>query len=134
MIVRSGITLLELLAVVVVIGILAVIAIPNLRRVVEQSYWREAQGLLQTIHDGEQQYFDKEDTYKYPLDNTSPMPDWRTIYMDDPHSTSVPVTFEVDSPSLDPTKFEARATYTPTGDQMTIDQNGILDTSGWPLP
>lgn len=147
--VPGGVTLLELLTVVMVIAILAAIGMTTMRRAVARSWWQEAQDLLLTINAGEQQYFDIEEGYKAPLLTTSGMAAWRTIAMDDPNfldpgggcgapgSGPIPVSFNVAGTVLVAGKwtgFTASATNNLTGETMTIDQNGVLVTSGWPLP
>ena len=130
---RGGMTLAELSVVIIIVGILVAVAIPNMQRTVQQGYWQHAQYALKLIHDGEQRYFDKENIY-LALDSSSGMTAWRTIYMDDPHLPNLPVTYAVTVAPPPPAVFTATATNTATSQQMTIDQDGALDLSGWPKP
>ena len=128
---RSGFTLGEVLVVVVIIGILASIALPQFHTTVTRGYWNAAQDILQTIYSGEQVYEAANDTYVDPA-NPVTCPG-RCIYMDDPNVANIPVTYTVENVSA--TTFTARATYTGAGGgSMTIDQDRVLDTTGWPMP
>ncbi len=129
---RDGMTLAELLTVIIILGVLVSLAIPTMGRNIQRGYWEEAQHLLQAIHDGEQRYFDKEESYN---DTLVTMDDWRTIFMDDPNFNSIPVAFTVDASSCaSPPCFTATATNQTTSEQMTINENGTLDTTNWPKP
>jgi len=115
---ERGFTLLEVLIAVAVVAILAAVAIPQYTRAVQRSYWRTARDLLQAIYSGEQVYEAANVTY---IDADSCAPAWRCIYMDDPFTANIPVTYSVGGVSA--TTFTATATYTPTGETQTVDQN-----------
>lgn len=90
-------TLVELLTVVVVVGILAAVAIPNYRKTVEREYYRKTEDLLLTIYSGERAYFFVNDSY-VALNASSTNTQWRQIHMDDPNDIStMPVGFSVTS-------------------------------------
>ena len=90
-----GMTLMEVMMTVVIIGILASMAVPQYRRSVERGYWRGSQDILQAIYTGEQVYFTINNTY-VSLTTLSLPADWRKIYMDNPNvSTPMPVAFTV---------------------------------------
>ena len=59
----KGFTLLELLVVVIIIGILASIAIPQFVRVTERSRQAEARTILGAIRTAEAAYYQQNDTY-----------------------------------------------------------------------
>lgn len=88
-----GMTLIELLMMVFILGSLVAVAVPNYRRAIEQVYFREARGLLLTIYSGQRAYFFLNDFY-FNINNPTDMSQWRMIHMDNPNvTTSLPVTF-----------------------------------------
>lgn len=116
-----GFTLLELLITVVIIAILAAVAIPQYNRAVQRSYWRTARDLLQAIYSGEQVYEAANGSY---VDADACAPAWRCIYMDDPNTATIPVTYTVAVVGAPPTAFTATATYdTTAAETQTIDEN-----------
>ena len=48
---QNGFTLVELLAVVLIVAILSAVALPQYRKVVEKAHVSEAQAMLRTIYD-----------------------------------------------------------------------------------
>jgi type IV pilus assembly protein PilE len=60
---RKGVTVLELLMVVVIIGILGAVAIPQYVRVAERSRQVEARDFLTAIRSAEARYFSQRNTY-----------------------------------------------------------------------
>jgi type IV pilus assembly protein PilE len=125
---RRGMTLAELLMVVVVVAILAGVAIPSYIKTVEGGYRREASDLLMTIYHGERAYFFAEREYHGPLDGGSPQTEWRKIFADNPQLGSIPVAFSiaVDNSDADPNNrtFTATASRITSGapKSMTINQ------------
>ena len=93
---RRGYTLMELLMVVLVIGILAWVAVPQYGRAVERANWQAAKDSLQTIYAGEQVYRSMNPAYLDPSVTTctadTTLPGWGCLYMDDP-ATGTPVTY-----------------------------------------
>ena len=65
---KSGFTLLELLVVVLIIGILAAIALPQYNKAVEKSRYTEAEEILQTISQAQQRYFLVKNRYASSFD------------------------------------------------------------------
>lgn len=74
-----GFTLSEVLIVVVVLGLLVAMAIPQYGKYMERSYWRGARDILQTIYAGEQVYSSQFLTPKFTTI-------WNEMYMDDPNA------------------------------------------------
>ena len=129
---RAGFTITELMTVVILIGIIAAIAIPTYIKAVEQGYRRTARDLLQTIYAGEQVYESVNSEYVDPLACPPPDPAWRCIYMDDPHTPNVPVTYTV---AAGGGAFTATATRTGgacSGRVLTVNQSDRTPVGDWP--
>ena len=60
---QAGFTLLELLVVVLIIGILAAIAVPQYFKVVEKGRFAEATSCFSTLKGAQERYFLKNNTY-----------------------------------------------------------------------
>ena len=117
---RCGFSLTEMLVVVIIIGILAAIALPNMERTRERSYRRTAQDLLLTIYSAERTYFLHNNTYR-SLDVTD---DWRPIGMDNPNAqpgTQVELTIAAGGPVF--TATAKRLGGTCDGKIKTIDDH-----------
>ncbi len=83
----SGLTLIELMVVVVILGILVAVGVPSYRSTTQRSYWRAGRDILQLIYAGERSYFFINGEYKDGLATTSQDADWREIFMDNPNMT-----------------------------------------------
>ena len=53
----AGVTLMELIMIVIVIAVLTAIAVPTYTKTMERGYWRQANDLLMTIYHGQRSYF-----------------------------------------------------------------------------
>ena len=60
---RNGFTLLELLVVVIIVGILASVAIPQFRRVTDRARETEAQNILNSVMTAEMAFFQENGTF-----------------------------------------------------------------------
>ncbi len=78
--VRTGMTLLELLIVVGLVGIMAAFAIPSYQRMRERRYYGEAQNILHAIYSGERTYFFQKGDY---LNNPTTAVQWQQIRMEE---------------------------------------------------
>lgn len=131
----QGFSLIELIAIVVILSVLAAVGLPTYSRTMERSYWQEAQDVLYTIYHGQRSYYLTTNTYYGPLDQTSAMAAWRTIYMDNPNLGAIPVTFTVTAAGSGSTStFAATATRVGgscDGKDLQIDQTRVV-TGTWP--
>jgi prepilin-type N-terminal cleavage/methylation domain-containing protein len=84
---RNGFTLAELLVVVMILGVLAAVAMPSYRRMVERNYLRQAEDILLAIYAGERAYYFSNNNNYYPV--TVPA-DWKNIYVEDPNLGASP--------------------------------------------
>jgi Tfp pilus assembly protein PilE len=129
----------ELIAVVVILGILMVSGTVSYTSMVERSRRRAAQDLLLAIYYGEQAYQSINRTYYAgSLDAGSSAAAWRAIYMENPNLGSIPITFTV---AGDATTFTATATSS-AGQSMTVNESRVWCGSStdpntcptWPIP
>ena len=137
---RIGMTLMELLVAVSIVGIMASFAVPQYRRTIERSYWQSAQDLLYTIRAGEEVYWNQPGNATY-INLTTAAPNWGDIYMDNPNvGNPVPATFWVTG--ANGTNFLATARRTGSGRCMSINKTLPLlfssteagCTEDWTLP
>ena len=69
---RKGFTLVELLMVVIIIGILVTLAVPNYYKSIERTKGAKAKANLKTIRDAETIYRNMNDTYTTILTDLTP--------------------------------------------------------------
>ena len=126
-----GFTLMEVMMVVVVLGILVAMAVPNYSKAVELERWRAARDILMTMYYGERTHMFASDTGTY-CDVTGgsgaccvPGPCWNEIHMDNPNLKSIPITFTATSAGAFKT-FTGTAQHDPGGScgnkSMSIDE------------
>jgi len=138
---RRAFTLMELLMVVIIVGILAAMALPQFGKTMERSYQRQAWDMLQTIYAGEQVFFSTNNRFCDPTvggpspscDTTVPLgtPTWKGIYMDNPTTTTTTYAFiGVTATTFTATATRAGGTLCNT-QSMSIDQTRTKPTTGW---
>jgi prepilin-type N-terminal cleavage/methylation domain-containing protein len=130
---RKGLTLTELLIVLVVLEILAGIAMPGYRKTIERQLWQEAQNVLVTIYSGERAYWFANNSTYLPIPAGSPLATWRQIFMDRPDTAQI--TYQVIQANWNPNIFIATATRNDgSGRNMFIDGDRNLNLNTWPQP
>ena len=123
---KKGFTLIEVLVVVIIIGILAMVAIPQFTKSIERSRGAEARAALRNIYTAEQAYFAQNETYT---------PTYSVLAT----SYDVPATLGTDWSfsiiSGDATTFVAEALRTGSGpfadQKLQINQDGGPAGSNW---
>ena len=129
----QGFTLMEVMVTLLIIGIMASVAGPVYLRTVERSYWKATRDILQTIYSGEWVYESINDQFVDPADIVAAPAGWRTIHMDSPNGSVLPVTFTVSN--VAPTTFTVTATRNGGGTcntlTQTINQDRVIGGT-WP--
>jgi type IV pilus assembly protein PilA len=127
----AGFTIIELLIVVIIIGILAALAIPQFRKSAESSTAAEAYNNLNAIRRAEWAYYTKTGNIGAPAGGTTNL---GFLNIENPNNMSNK-SFEY-SLSLNtvnpPFTVRARRTSGPYRDQyILMDANGNINESGW---
>lgn len=113
---KKGFTLLELLIVVIIIGVLATLAIPNFLRAAERARWAEAKSILGTLRGSQIRYYAQYQTYADDLANLD-------------IDFTLPKHFSFAVAAADPVATATRSAGDYAGFQVTITVDG---TWGWP--
>lgn len=118
---KRGFTLIELLIVVVIIGVLASIAIPNFTKTVEKAKADQAKTYLKVIRTGEKIYYANNSTYIACADAAAIKSNLEA------ELTTENYTFKVEGNTDISNSFKATATRkTNTSKYITIDQDGNI--------
>ena len=122
---RAGVTLIEALVVLSIIGALIGFGMLEFVNAVDRALKRQAREILLSIYTGEQTYFTLYDAY-YDADATVP-PTWEKLYMDDPKPPDGSVLYTLENVAGTGTTatFVAKATCQKgisSGQQLTLDQ------------
>lgn len=137
---RPAFTLTELMVVVVIIGILATIAWPNLTRSFETAKGRDSEAALRMIFTAERQYYFDQNPNAYgtrPDLEAAPPSTNTTAYLPATFLNSEHWTYAIDiiGCGAPPPCFKATATRREGryGNQTrTINQTGTIDPPEWP--
>lgn len=132
----AGLTLMELMVIVVILGILVVVGIPTYRSTTQRAYWRAARDVLQVIYAGERSYYFLHAAYQDGLTKDSSPDAWRDIFMDNPNLSPDRVQYSAacNLTCKNPATFLATAQRMSgpcAGRMLTIDQNRAFGGS-WP--
>ncbi len=103
-------TLLELLAAIVILSILAAVAIPNFSRALERGRVRDGQSVLAAIFEAERMYRLDENSYGRLREDLVP-----GRYLTDPDPGNTNTYWDFSTPAFAATTFTARATRTGGG-------------------
>ncbi len=127
---KDGFTLIELLIVVIVIGVLVAIAIPNYMRSVERSKAGKAKNNLHAIKDSQTWYRAFNDIY---CDNINTLASWglplESITADKDWSYSIPA---YSAMAVQITATRTSGPY--AGQSISMDENGSLTTTAPDAP
>ncbi len=123
----AGMTLMELLVVVTIIGIFSSLALLSYGRVMDRRVWTHTRETLLTIYAGERAYYAATGVYLALVCDTVTCDPaaWQTIHTDVPRMSSIPVTYQVTVTPLPTPTFVATATHD-DGRWMTIDDRKAL--------
>jgi len=95
----QGVTLVELMVTIALLAILATLALPAYRNVIQRHHRRQALDALYAIYTGERAYHLVHNSYYGPLHcspgDCSPNEEWAKIHMSIPTTGLVPFTYEV---------------------------------------
>jgi len=127
---KKGITIIELIVTIVIIGILSSIAMPTFTRMMETTRAKGARVALQQIRTAERVYHSGESTYlPLPLgtveDDIAAINAELNIFL--PAGTNRHWDYSVEAPTADTFNAEAERRDGPNaGERITIDETGTL--------
>lgn len=112
---KQGVTLLELMIVVIIIGIISSISLVTWQAQLEKEYADNAKAILKMLWQAEQSFF----VWKNGYTN-----DWQALEIDNPNNSDRFYNYTIEQPTSTTLLIKAQRKGKATG--FTIDQNGTI--------
>ena len=125
----TGFTLIELLIVVIIMGFLASMAIPNFNKTMRKSREKQARAMLELAYDAQRMYrIDKGLYFGVGMGVTADFggQEGLGLYIDDPNDRSSHYAYTIENVAQGPDRFQIRAKYSRDNTTLMIDQTGTI--------